>query len=38
VVDPAEDLVAAFMTGPAPSGAFDVPGQLESLVCSSIVD
>jgi CubicO group peptidase (beta-lactamase class C family) len=37
-IDPAEDLVAVFMTQLIPSGTFDFRGQLKALVYSSIVD
>jgi len=37
-VDPAEDLVAIFMTQFVPSDTFDFRGQLKSIVYSAIVD
>lgn len=37
-VDPAEDLVAIFMTQLIPSGTFDFRGQLHSIIYSSIID
>jgi CubicO group peptidase (beta-lactamase class C family) len=37
-VDPTEDLVVVFMTQLVPSGTFNIPGQLRSLVYPAIVD
>jgi CubicO group peptidase (beta-lactamase class C family) len=37
-IDPAEDLVAVFMTQLMPSGTFDFRGQLRTLVYPAIVD
>ncbi|HEX4821087.1 MAG TPA: serine hydrolase domain-containing protein [Acidimicrobiales bacterium] len=37
-IDPAEDLVAIFMTQLMPSGSFDFRGQLKSIIYPAIVD